>query len=61
MEQQQDKEDIYHSAEIPTLIFRKVKGFGDFKTEEIYIESKGHTIKEAKEGLNKLIKEFKKL
>ena len=33
----------------------------DFVTKEIHLESKGRTISEAREGLNKLIKEINKL
>lgn len=56
------KQYINHqTSEIPCLIIRKTKGYGDFKTEDLYLESRGYTIDEAKEGLNKLIKELKSL
>ena len=51
----------HNSQELPSLIIRKVEGLGDFRTKEIHLESKGYTFREAKAGLNKLIKEYKKL
>lgn len=56
------KQTIHNNTqELPGLILRRVKGYGDFKTEEIHFEAKGWTIQEAQKGLNVLIKKFKEL
>ena len=55
------QQDNTYNNELPCLTLKKVKSNADFVTEEILLESKGYSHREAKQGLDKLVKTLKRL
>lgn len=55
IENKENISDPSTAQELPALILKRSTGTADFITEDIYLEARGHSIQEAKQGIQHLI------